>query len=105
LWFESFELALNVVKEEMKKSYTEEDYQKIRWPHMREAKAGTGTGGKVERNQRMLVSYEKGNIVHVIGTHEILERALKRFPNEPLDLADAAYWGWNDLSSDTWLMV
>jgi hypothetical protein len=45
----------------------------------------------------MLVSYEKGSIVHVIGTHEILERALKRFPNEPLDLADAAYWGWNDL--------
>jgi hypothetical protein len=49
----------------------------------------------------MLVSYEKGNVVHVIGTHEILERALKRFPNEPLDLADAAYWGWNDLKNSS----
>ena len=64
-----------------------------------EAKAGTGTGGKVERNQRMLVDYEKGAIVHVTGTHEVLERALRRFPNEPLDLADAAYWGWDYLTT------
>lgn len=101
LWFESFGLALNSVKYEMKDTYTAEDYNKIKWPYMREAKAGSGTGGKVERNQRMLVSYEKGNVVHVIGTHEILERALKRFPNEPLDLADAAYWGWNDLKNSS----
>jgi len=98
LWFNSFDSALNVVKEEMKSKHSEEEYKKIMWPGVRQAKAGTGTGGKVERNQRMLVSYEKGNIVHVIGTHEVLERSLKRFPNEPLDLADAAFWGWNDLT-------
>lgn len=98
LWFDSFASALTTVKDEMKKEHKEEDYKKIKWPSMKQAKAGTGTGGKVERNQRMLVSYEKGTVVHVIGTHEILERSLKRFPNEPLDLADAAYWGWNDLA-------
>lgn len=73
-------------------------FSRIIWPAFREAKAGAGTGGKVERNQLMLADYEKGALVHVIGTHEILERALRRFPNEPLDLADAAYWSWADLT-------
>lgn len=83
----------------------EEHYSKIIWPSFREAKAGAGTGGKVERNQLMLADYEKGAIVHVEGTHEIIERALKRFPNEPLDLADAAFWGWDDLRNPSWLMA
>jgi hypothetical protein len=54
------------------------------------AKAGAGHGSKVARNQRMLVDYEQGKIIHVRGTHKVLERALKRFPEKPLDLADAA---------------
>lgn len=65
-----------------------------RFPSFRQAKAGAGHGSKVERSMQMLVDYEHGKIVHVIGTHDILEKALKRFPNPPLDLADAAYWGW-----------
>ena len=59
--------------------------------------AGAGRGSKGARNQRMLVDYELGKVVHVIGTHKMLERALKRFPNKPLDAADVAYWGWEFL--------
>ena len=37
-------------------------------------------------------------IVHVEGTHHILEAALIRFPRtRPLDLCDAAQWSWRDL--------
>jgi phage terminase large subunit-like protein len=66
-------------------------------PSFASAKAGAGHGGKVERNARMLADYERGQVVHVRGTHEALERSLKRFPQKPLDLADAGYWGWDDL--------
>jgi hypothetical protein len=67
-------------------------------PIFQQAKAGAGHGSKVARNQRMLVDYEHGKVVHVIGTHRALERALKRFPKtKPFDLVDAAYWAWNDL--------
>ncbi len=46
----------------------------------------------------MLVDYEHGMIVHVAGTHEVLERALRRFPrSKPYDLTDAAFWSWHDL--------
>ena len=63
-------------------------------------KAGAGHGSKVHRNSLMLSEYERGTFVHVIGTHNVLERALKRFPKtKPLDLADAAYWSWHDLDS------
>jgi hypothetical protein len=68
-----------------------------RRPSFKQAKAGAGAGSKVARNQRMLVDYEHGKVVHVTGTHRALERSLRRFPNKPLDLADAAFWGWNDL--------
>jgi hypothetical protein len=71
--------------------------QRLRQPQFRSAKAGQGHGSKVARNQRMLVSYEQGKVIHVTGTHSVLERSLKRFPNKPLDLADAAYWTWWDL--------
>lgn len=63
-------------------------------------KAGAGHGPKVERAGRMLAAYERGEIVHVIGTHETLERALKRFPkSKPFDLVDAAYWAWQSFHS------
>jgi hypothetical protein len=46
----------------------------------------------------MLVDYEQGRIVHVLGTHESLERSLRRFLiRKPYDLVDAAYWSWFDL--------
>lgn len=78
-------------------------YEKVaagfdRVPRFRADKAGAGHGGKVERSARMLAEYERGNVVHVEGTHLTLERALRRFPKtKPFDLADAAYWGWSDL--------
>jgi hypothetical protein len=47
----------------------------------------------LERAARMLVSYEQGRIVHVLGDHAALERALRRFPlRKPFDLVGAAYW-------------
>lgn len=63
-------------------------------------KAGAGYGPKAHRAGQMLADYERPGtrIVHVEGTHLILERALKRFPRtKPLDLVDASFWSWHDL--------
>ncbi len=69
-----------------------------RIPVFRFDKAGAGHGPKTHRASQMLVDYEQGRIVHVIGTHETLERALRRFPRtKPLDLVDASFWSWFDL--------
>ena len=55
-------------------------------------------GSKIERNYQMLASYETAKIVHVLGTHMVLEKALRRFPaRKPFDLVDASWWGWKDL--------
>jgi len=63
-----------------------------------QAKAGAGHGSKVHRSQQMLHAYERGEVIHVIGTTHALESALERFPKtKPFDLADAAYWGWYHL--------
>ena len=49
----------------------------------------------------MLTAYEQGKFVHVIGTHNILEKALKRFlVSKPYDLTDAAYWSYYDLTEN-----
>jgi len=69
-------------------------------PQFRSQKAGAGQGPKVERSGRMLSEYERGRFVHVVGTHKVLERGLRRFPRvKPLDLVDAAYWSWYDLTN------
>ena len=66
----------------------------------RQAKAGAGHGPKAHRSSHMLVDYERGKIIHTIGTHETLERALRRYLlRKPFDLVDAAYWSWYDLTS------
>jgi hypothetical protein len=71
-------------------------------PRFKSDKAGAGHGSKVHRQQQVLADYERGNVVHAIGTHGILERALKRFPRtKPLDLADAGYWSWSDLKRES----
>ena len=65
-------------------------------------KAGEGYGPKQARAQRMLVDYERPGppVRHVLGTHNVLERALRRFGRrKPYDLVDAAYWSWQDLRS------
>lgn len=67
-----------------------------------QAKAGAGHGPKAHRASQMLADYERAVIVHVLGTHGVLERALRRFPKtKPFDLTDAAFWGWHDLREPT----
>lgn len=67
-------------------------------PNFQAAKAGAGHGPKTHRASQMLADYEKGRMVHVLGTHATLERALRRFPRQkPFDLVDAGYWCWWDL--------
>ena len=84
----------NKVAEELRRT-GKLKYQAI--PPMVEEKAGAGHGPKTHRGSQMLVDYELGKVVHVIGTHTRLEISLRRFPRKPLDLADAAYWAWWDL--------
>jgi phage terminase large subunit-like protein len=70
-------------------------------PLFRQEKAGAGHGPKAHRASQMLAAYERGEIVHVVGTHGPLEAGLRRFPlTKPFDLADAAYWAWHDLAGD-----
>jgi phage terminase large subunit-like protein len=70
----------------------------VRMPKFRQDKAGAGHGPKAHRAGQMLVDYEQGRIVHVLGTHDALERSLRRFLiRKPYDLVDAAYWSWFDL--------
>lgn len=67
-------------------------------PLYAEEKASSGTGGKLQRAQRMLVDYERHKIRHLLGTHGTLEQALMRFPKvKPFDLVDTAYWSWHAL--------
>jgi phage terminase large subunit-like protein len=63
-------------------------------PRFRAFKAGS-VGSKVHRAQMMKADYELGKIKHLLGTHNVLERAMKRFPmKKPYDIVDAAYWAW-----------
>lgn len=72
----------------------------MRPPEFRSAKAGSGQMPKTHRASLMLADYERGGIVHVLGTHGTLEKALRRFPRtKPFDLVDASYWAWSDLRS------
>jgi hypothetical protein len=68
-------------------------------PRFKQAKAGAGHGPKAYRASQMLAAYERGEIIHVIGTHDLLERGLRRYLiRKPYDLVDAAYWSWRDLA-------
>jgi hypothetical protein len=56
-----------------------------------EIKQSGATGSKLERWNVLKGHYQAGRIKHVIGTHEVRERALKRVPEfTPYDLADAS---------------
>jgi len=71
---------------------------------MRQEKAGAGFGPKAHRGQQMLPDYERGQIVHVIGTHALLERSLRRFPlRKPFDLVDACFWSHHALRRPGWM--
>jgi len=70
-------------------------------PDYAEDKASSHQKSKTARGMQMLEDYERGKIIHVQGTHHILEKALNRaFVKKPFDLADAAFYGWNDLRGD-----
>lgn len=109
-WRTVFNVALKNVKEKFAKRLTagtidKDDYNAITWPEFTSEKAGgkdekTGKsyGSKVERNSKMLTSYEIGQVRHMRGTHKIIEKALRRFPNKPLDVADSWFWTWFDLT-------
>lgn len=68
-------------------------------PQFESAKAGAGHGSKLHRQQQtVLTEYERGQIVHVRGTHTGLEKALKRFGiKKPYDGADALFWAVHHL--------
>lgn len=68
-----------------------------RKPAFKEVKATSSDGSKIHRNQQMKADYGNGRIVHVLGQTAVLEKALRRFPKKPLDLADSAYWGWRNV--------
>lgn len=81
----------NVFKSMIERKVIPEDTRK---PAFKSAKASS-IGGKVERQNMMRTDYDSGKIVHVLGTHQTLEKALYRFPLfEPFDLSDAAFWSW-----------
>jgi hypothetical protein len=69
----------------------------ISLPKFADAKAGAGDGPKIERNGQLLTEYERGKVKHMVGTHQTIEKALRRFPNPPLDVADSWWWVWQDL--------
>lgn len=114
LWEDDYKTARSDVEEEIREWMEMNDLDRngqLRWfgnpvrlPSFAEEKAGRSQMSKVERSQRMLRDYDRGNIIHVVGNgHDQLEAALNRFPEtKPLDLADAAYWGWDHLCGDSY---
>lgn len=80
-----------------------------RVPGLLLVKATSSGGSKMERQAQMLADYEMGKIFHVMNerdTYIEFEGALRRFGiRKPYDLADSAYWAWQDLrGSSTWLL-
>lgn len=96
-WQSVYARSLSSVKEKMAQEMSADEYAKIVWPTFIQDKAGAGYGSKAERNMKMMVDYEHGQVIHTLGTHTVIEKSLRRFPNKPLDLADSWFWTWNDL--------
>jgi len=103
-WKSVYKVALAKVMERYRLKLPHEKYKAMRWPVFAKQKAGStdestghAFGSKVERNAKMLTDYENGNVIHMSGTHLTIEKALGRFPREPLDLADSWFWTWHDL--------
>lgn len=103
-WKSVFARSLANVKEKLRLKLPYAEYNKIIFPRFVSRKAGStdettghGYGSKVERNAKMLSDYERGQVIHMIGTHSTIEKALRRFPRAPLDVADSWFWTWDDL--------
>lgn len=92
-WLSVYWRAAEALQREMEAMGRELPYL----PRFRAAKAGS-YGSKLARASQMVPDYERGEIVHVLGTHEVREAALFRFPKtKPFDLTDASFWSWADL--------
>ena len=96
----------SVYKRAWKHLVESDDYPQItehtRKPRYDSAKAGSTQKSKEARGMEMLEDYERGQVVHVKGTHLVLERGLNRaYETKPYDVADAAYWGWNELRNNS----
>lgn len=95
-WYSVVDEAKRALREDPERPC---DASRVQFVH---DKAGAGHGPKTHRASLMLADYERGGIVHVEGTHTVLERALHRFPKlKPLDLVDCSYWSWADLRGGT----
>jgi hypothetical protein len=84
-WLDTYSEACRSIREQM---WATDPSWDGKLPTFRYDKAGAGHGPKTHRSAQMLADYERpGRIVHVLGYHDILERALHRFPlTKPLDL-------------------
>lgn len=97
-WLSVFRAACDIVIEDEKRDAEAEGRKPdLYLPRFTSEKAGS-IGSKTHRAQQMLADYEKGRIRHCMGTHSVLEKALRRFPKtKPFDLVDSAYWSWRAL--------
>jgi hypothetical protein len=103
-WLSVYKLSAKAVVDELTMQWQDrnpgvplDEMPSIIVPRFKSDKAGSGHGSKAERNQRMMTDYEKGKVRHCIGTHNHIEKSLRRFPNKPLDLADSWYYVWYHL--------
>lgn len=101
-WKSVYKLAAEKVVERIQKEWKlanpgRPNVPPVSLPKYTDAKAGTGDGPKIERNGQLLTEYERGKVKHMLGTHQVIEKALRRFPNPPLDVADSWWWVWQDL--------
>lgn len=107
-WESVYKEACKVVKEELEEEWKlfndDQPVPEFKLPKFtsdkasaRDEKTGLSKGNKMERNQRMLTDYEHGKVLHMIGTHTIIEKALNRVPDDPWDLSDSHWWLWYDL--------
>ena len=93
VWYSAFTAAMAFLR----KKGQIQNWHRI--PKFLSDKAGYTRQSKMERWQVMATAYEQDGLRHVIGTHDVLERALWRVPTtKPYDLADAAYWKWRKLN-------
>jgi len=105
-WKSVWKLAVEKVLERLQKEWKaahpdRPNVPPISLPKFDEAKAGAGDGPKIERNGQLLTEYERGKVKHMLGTHQVMEKALRRFPNPPLDVADSWWWVWKDLIGES----
>lgn len=98
-WRDTYQLALNEMETESPELFEPGEHGR-RLPtkqKIRIEKAGS-IGPKIMRGQDLLAAFEADRVRIVLGTHQILQSALVRFPLfKPFDLVDATYWSLWDL--------